>query len=134
MLINHLQEIDWTTLRISNVNMLLNKLFDLANIREINVKISDLIYNQSHCITLQKYNMFVTSIISANNSNKLQKNYITVKIIQHFCKHKIFFFSSNIFFFIVPKVKVKIFSSRQNKNLETLFKKVIWKIFHFVTT
>ena len=51
--------------------MLLNKLFDLANIREINVKISDLIYNQSHCITLQKYNMFVTSIISANNSNKV---------------------------------------------------------------
>ena len=102
--------------------MLLNKLFDLANIREINVKISDLIYNQSQCITLQKYNMFVTSIISANNSNKLQKNYITVKIIQHFCKHKIFFLS-NIFFSSFQKVKVKIFSSRQNKNLQTLFKK-----------
>ena len=87
--------------------MLLNKLFDLANIREINVKISDLIYNQSHCITLQKYNMFVTSIISANNSNKLQKNYITVKIIQHFCKHKIFFFYRTFFFFIVPKSQSK---------------------------
>ena len=42
--------------------------------------------------------------ISANNKNIF---------------HKIFFFSSS------QKVKVKIFSSRQNKNLETLFKKVI---------
>ena len=103
--------------------MLLNKLFDLANIREINVKISDLIYNQSQCITLQKYNMFVTSIISANNSNKLQKNYITVKIIQHFCKHKIFFFFIEHFFFQHHKSLLqKYFHSIKVNLLQTLFK------------
>ena len=52
-----------------------------------------------------------------------------MKIIQHFCKHKIFFFSSNIFFSSFQKVKVKIFSSRQNKNLQTLLKSDMKKYF-----
>ena len=47
--------------------------------RKINVKISDLIYNQSQCMTFAKsIIMFVSSIISANNSNKLQRYYFIV--------------------------------------------------------
>ena len=102
---------------------IINILFDLANIREINVKISDLIYNQSQCMTFAKsIIMFVTSIISANNSNKLQRYYFTVISFNISANIKIFFIKY-FFFSSSQKVKVKIFSSRQNKNLETLFKK-----------
>ena len=136
MLINHLQEIDWTTLRIIKVNLLCSfkvntSIYCLTSqtSAKINVKISDLIYNQSQCMTFAKsIIMFVTSIISANNSNKLQRYYFTVISFNISANtknifHKIFFFSSS------QKVKVKIFSSRQNKNLETLFKKWYEKYF-----
>ena len=128
MLINHLQEIDWTTLRIIKVNSLrsfkVNSLrsFKVNSLRsfkvntsliycltsqtsaKINVKISDLIYNQSQCVTFAKsIIMFVTSIISANNSNKLQRYLLHCNFIQHLCKHKKKIFFIKYFFFHHPK-------------------------------